>query len=374
MNDATNALLRHINSDVGLGRILIGVVNTSEALDLTTAGLGVDASLVSLLAMLERGSDVDKEEGTGLGNGITGGLAGVLIRSNRSSNDSSTSPGKLSGNERDALDVGVTVLAAKAELGRKLVADSVTEQQRDGASTLLVQGDLQSTSDGILAGVHVSGKEDGETLVGTRGVGLAKDLHNFRIREPLGDVSTGTQTLAELSAGDIQSLGARRNFVLGLVLVGVRAVSDLLERDDLNAEFVPVLLDEVLSIVRAVEVLALGVLARTSVVTSNDEVSSTVVLTDNCVPESLTGSAHTHSQGKQTQDSHAIGVAGEKGLVGTDASEVVNIARLGETDNRVNQDIGLTSTSGTDSQLTVSTVHGVSATRQQSFHRTVYIV
>lgn len=371
MDNAADALLRDVDGDIGLGGSLVGVINASEALDFTTAGLGVDAALVGLLAVVEGSGDVDKEEGAGLGDDVTGSLARVLVRSNGSGDDSSTSAGELAGNEGDALDVLVTVLAAEAELRGELVTDSVTEQERDRASTLLVQGNLQGTSNGILAGVHVTGKEDGEALVGTRGVGLAQDLDNLGVREPLGDVSAGAQALAELGAGDVQGLGAGGNLISGLVLVGVRAVGDLLELNDLDAELLLVLLDKVLGIVGAVEVFALGVLAGAGVVTSDDEVSSTVVLTDDGVPERLTGSTHTHSQGQQTEDGHAVGVARKKGLVGTDTGEVVDVTRLGETDNGVNQDIGLTSASGTDGQLTVSTVHGVSAVGQLSRHALV---
>jgi hypothetical protein len=38
---------------------------------------------------------------------------------------------------------------------------------------------------------------------------------------------------------------------------------------------------------------------------------------------------------------------------------VVNVTGLGETDNGVNQDIGLAGASSANGQLTVSTVHGV---------------
>jgi hypothetical protein len=158
---------------------------------------------------------------------------------------------------------------------------------------------------------------------------------------------------------DVQSLDALLNLVLGLVLVRVGKVGHLLEGHDLDAELVPVLLDGVLCIVRAVEVNALGVLARTSVVTANNEVGRTVVLADDGVPDGLAGTAHTHSEGQQGEDSHAVGVAGHQRLVDTDTGEVVNVTGLGEADNGVDEDIGLAGSCSADRQLTMSAVHGV---------------
>ena len=361
MHNAADALLGNVNSEVSVRRSLVGVVDTSETLDLATAGLGVDTALVGLFTVLEGSVDVDKEErATKVGNGLTGSLAGLLVRSDGGGDDGGTGTGQFTSNEGNTLDVLVTVLTAEAQLRGELVADSVTQQEGDGASTLLVQGDLQSTGDGVLARVHVTSKEDGETLEGTRGARLAQDLDNLGVGEPLGDVSTGAQTLAQLGTGDVEGADISGDLVLGLVLVDVRAVGDLLELDDLDTQLALVLLDGVLSVVGAVEVLALGVLTGTGVVTANNEVGGTMVLPDDGVPDGLTGTTHTHGQGQETQDGHTVGVTGEESLVGTDTGEVVNVTGLGKTDNGVDQDVGLVGAGGTDGQLTVSSVHGVS--------------
>jgi hypothetical protein len=132
-----------------------------------------------------------------------------------------------------------------------------------------------------------------------------------------------------------------------------------LEGNDLDAELVTVLLDGVLCVVRTVEVLTLAVAAGTGVVTADDEVGSTVVLADNGVPDGLTRTTHTHSQRKQTEDGHAVGVAVHDGLVDTDTGEVVNVTGLGETDDGVDKHVGLSGAGSNDGQLTVSAVHGV---------------
>jgi hypothetical protein len=97
------------------------------------------------------------------------------------------------------------------------------------------------------------------------------------------------------------------------------------------------------------------------VVTTNNEVGSTVVLADDGVPQGLAGTGHTHSQRKKGEDGHAVGVTGKEGLVNTDTGEVVNVTGLGETDDGVDENVGLARTSSTDGQLTVSAVHGVSS-------------
>lgn len=359
MHDAADGLLGGIDNEVGLFGNLIGVINTGKALDLAATSTGVDTTLVGLLAVLERGGDVDEVEVSSLRDGVAGVLPRVLVGGDGGGDDGGAGAGQLGGDKGNALNVGVAVLAGEAQLGGELVADGVTQQQGDGAATLLVQGDLQSTGDGVLAGVHVTGQEDGETLRGTRGVGLAQDLDNLGVGEPLGDVGAGAQTAAQLGTGNVQSLDALGDLVDGAVLVGVGQVGDHLELDDLDTELILVLLNGVLGIVGAVEVDTLGVLTGTSVVTADNEVSGTVVLTDNSVPDSFTGTTHTHGQAEQTQNGHAVGVAGKESLVSADTGEVVNVTGLGQTDDGVDQDICLARASRADGQLTVSTVHGV---------------
>lgn len=164
VNNRANTLLRSINNQISLSRSLIGVIDTSEALDLAATSTLVDTALVGLLAVLERSVDVNEEERARLGDGVTGILARFLVGGDGGGDDGGTGAGQLRGNEGNALDVGVAVFAGEAELGGELVADGVAQEEGDGAATLLVESDLESAGDGVLAGVHVTGKEDGETL------------------------------------------------------------------------------------------------------------------------------------------------------------------------------------------------------------------
>lgn len=160
-------------------------------------------------------------------------------------------------------------------------------------------------------------------------------------------------------ARNVQSLDTSLHLILGLVLVRIGQIRHLLEWHNLNTKLVPVLLDRILRIVRAVKVDALGVLSRTSVITAHNEVGSTVILADDSVPDGLAGTAHAHGKGQETQHGHAIGVARQQRLVYADAGEVVDVAGLGQADNRVDQHVGLTGAGGADGELSVGAVHGV---------------
>jgi len=114
-----------------------------------------------------------------------------------------------------------------------------------------------------------------------------------------------------------------------------------------------------LSIVGAIELDTLGVASGASVVSSDNEVSGTMVLTDNGVPDGLTGSSHAHSKWEKAKDSHTIGISGEESLVDTYTGEVINVAWFGETHNGVDKDVCLTRPGSTDSELSVGPVHGI---------------
>jgi hypothetical protein len=303
---------------------------------------------------------VDEEEGAGLLDEVTGSLASILEGSDRSSDDSGTGLGQLRGDESDALDVEVTVLAGEAKLRRELVSHVLTEQHGDGTTTTLVESGLESTGNLVLSTVLVTGHEDSETLLGREGVLLAKNLDNLRVREPLGDVLAGSETVSELSTGDVEGAGTLRDLVDGKVLIRVGQVDHGLELDHLNAKLLLMLLDEDLSIIRTVVVLALLVLTGTGVVTANNEVGSTVVLADDGVPESLTGTTHSHGEGQKSESGHTVGVTGQESLVDTDTGEVIDVTGLGETNDGLDEDVGLLRAGGADRQLTMSTVHGVS--------------
>lgn len=360
VNDGSDVLLLEVDNEVGLLGSLIGVIDTGEALDLASASGGIGTLSVSLLAVLEGSSDVDEEEGAGLPNESAGLLSGSLKGSNRGSDNGSTGLGQLGGDESDSVDVEITVLSAEAELGRKLVSDSLAEKHGDRSATTLHESCLEGSGNLVLSRVLVTGHEDGEALLGREGVLLSENLDDLGVREPGRNVLAGSEAVSQLGTRDVGGASTLGDLVGGLVLIGVGEVDHLLELNHLDAKLTLELLDEVLSIIRTVVVLSVLVLARTSVVTADDEVGSTVVLSDDGVPEGLTGTTHSHGEGEEGESSHAVGVAGQESLVDSDTSEVVNVTGLGQADNRLDEDVGLLGAGSTNSQLTVSSVHGVS--------------
>ena len=188
---------------------------------------------------------------------------------------------------------------------------------------------------------------------------LAQHLDDLGVREPLGNLAAAAKASAQLGSGDIEGTNTLGNLINGGVLIAIGEVGHHLEGNDLNAELVTVLLDGVLGIVRAVEVDTLAVLAGTGVVTADDEVGRTVVLADDSVPDGLAGTAHAHGKGEETEDGHAIGVSGEESLVDADTGEVINVTRLGQADDGVDENVGMVRTGSADGQLSVGAVHGV---------------
>ena len=257
----------------------------------------------------------------------------------------------------------------------KLRADTVADEERDAATTLLIQSDLQGLGDSVLARVVQAGQAQNKALLCARRVALTESLNdstiamltlvvircivNSLVAEPVRDGGTSLEALPELGARNVKGLDTLGNFVDRLVLVRRWEVRHHLEWYHLDLKFVVVLCDQILCVVRAVEVLALRVLTRTSVITTDDEVSRTKVLTDDRVPDGFTGTSHTHREWEEGKVAHAVRVLGHNRLVDTNTSVVVDVPGLGEADDGVHEHVGLVLASSADGELTVSTVHGV---------------
>ena len=108
----------------------------------------------------------------------------------------------------------------------------------------------------------------------------AQFVHDFRIGEPARNVAAFVQTLAQFGAGNVQDLVARLDFIVGHVAVFIFEVHHHVERNHGDADVGFVLLEDFLRLVRAVEGLAVGVLARTGMIAAHDEVGAAMVLAD----------------------------------------------------------------------------------------------
>ena len=367
MNGTADAGLLNINGQVGLLGDLIWIINAGEALDLSVPSLGVNTSLVGALSVLEGSSDMDEIEVTILLNDLTSMLSSILVRSNWSGDDSCASASEFGGNESNTANVAGAITATEAELRRQFRTNGLAKKERDGTAALLVQSDVEGTSNSILSAVLVAGEEDSETLSRTWRVRFSQNANNFGIGEPFRDFATVSETATELSARDVKSANASWDLILRTVLVTVWQVGHHLERYDLNTKLGLVLLDCVLCIIRTVEFLSLAVLPGSCMITANDEVRCTKVLADDGVPDSFARASHTHSQRQKAENSHAIGVSREKCLVDTNSGEMIDISRLRKADNRMDEDIGLAGTSSTNSQFSVGSVHRVSGLEGNNF-------
>jgi hypothetical protein len=201
MHRRPHIALGDIHHEVRLGGLLVRVVDASEALDLAVSRLGVDAAAISLLRVLERRRNVHEVEATVLLDQLAGRFSAVLKRRDGRGNDYCAGLGELGCDEGDAADVAVAVFACETEFGGELGADRLAEEERDGASALLVEGDVEGAGDGVLARVLVAGQEDGETLLAAGRVRFAEDADDFWVGEPFGDLLAGTETFAEFCAG-----------------------------------------------------------------------------------------------------------------------------------------------------------------------------
>ena len=119
------------------------------------------------------------------------------------------------------------------------------------------------------------------------------------------------------------------------------------------------LLQELLGIVRAVERLAALVLAGAGVVAADDEVRAAVVLADDRVPDGFARAAHSHRERQEREHGRVLRVVRHEGLVAADARVVVDVARLGHADDRVDEQVRAFFLRGAERELVVRAVHRV---------------
>jgi hypothetical protein len=94
-------------------------------------------------------------------------------------------------------------------------------------------------------------------------------------------------------------------------------------------------------------------------ISPHDEVSGTVVLANDCVPDCLSWPAHAHGQGKEAQCRHSAWVSRQQRLVHSDSGEMVDIAWLRQSDYGVDQHVRLARPGRSDGQFPMGSVHGI---------------
>ena len=352
--------LAGIDDNVSVVGGLIRVIDTGQTLQLTSSGLPVQSLGVTSLANVDGGGDVDQDEPTARSlDDPLGVLAGLLIGGDGTNDGNTTRLSDVGSNVSDTLDRGVSVLLGVTEVGGKVPPELITIKGGDGTATVLQESDGQSGSDGGLSGARETGEEDGETLPVAGRVGSPENLDHVGEGEPGRDINTLLEPAAELGTGDGLDATALGDLVNLKVLTAVLDVDHVVVGQDLDAELALEGTDQVLGIVVSVEVLSVSVLTGTGVVTTNDEVGGTVVLTDEGVPQSFPGSSHSHGKGEEAEGGHARGVGLQQLQVDPDTGEVIDVSRLGHTDNGVDEHVGLGVAGSTEGQLTVRAMHGV---------------
>src|SRR5208283_1989150 len=140
---------------------------------------------------------------------VTDGAVGADHRAERRSSVHRHQAGDIA----NPADVGIAVFLAETQALGKVRADLVSVKQR-AISAKLGQALDEGMSDGALSRARKSGEPDGHSLAEPGRIGLAQDFGHGWPAEPLGELESACQVLvANFSAGDIRSLGARGNFI-----------------------------------------------------------------------------------------------------------------------------------------------------------------
>ena len=109
--------------------------------------------------------------------------------------------GDLGGDEADAGDVQVAVLAGEAQLGGEVLAHDVAVEERHRPSADLQQLHQEHVGEGGLARARQPGEEDGEPLPRARGAASPQLLQHLGEGEPGGNLAPPSQPLGELGGG-----------------------------------------------------------------------------------------------------------------------------------------------------------------------------
>ena len=247
----------------------------------------------------------------------------------------------------------------EGQFARQVLSHDITVQQRNRARALFQQLGHERIRDCRLAGSRQSREEDRKALLVFRRMRFAKFLNDLRVGEPLGNVETFAQAPTKLGAGEVQDLVGLLRLVGREVLGLVLDVDHHLERHHCDVEFLFVLPEEFLRIVRSVERVAVLVVAGARMIAADDEVRAAIVLAHDRMQKSFAWPAHAHGEIQQAQLRRLLGVLLEDVLIAAHAREVIDVARLGHADDRVNQQIRIGFAGRTERQFLVRPVQRV---------------
>lgn len=189
-----DGIVPKIHRQIRISWRLVSDIHPWNTLDLPRARLCKVTLPVDLFAPFQRCRSVNEEKvAPGTSDGIFDCRSVFLERSNRSCDDCCACFCQFRSYESDSREIQClffgrkgNVLVCRGRVGVVRVK-LVTEEERDGSTTVLLQDDLKGTGDRVFARVGQTGDENGEALLDTWGVTVSKDLDNALVREPIGD-------------------------------------------------------------------------------------------------------------------------------------------------------------------------------------------
>ncbi len=255
------------------------------------------------------------------------------------------------------------MLAREAELRGEVLAHDVAVEQRHRPAADLEQLELESASDGALAGARQAGEEEREALARPRRMAPRQLARHFGKGEPLRDLRSLLEPAPQLGAGERQRARPRLAAPLELVLrqeaVLVRQEDHLLEGDHLDADLALVLPHQLLRLVGTVIGPPGLVLAGAGVVATDDEVGAAVIAAHDGVEHRLARPRHAHRDRQQREARRLRRIAVEQRLIAAHAREMVDVPRLGHADRGMDQQAAADLLGGAAGEFEVGPVHRV---------------
>ncbi len=251
------------------------------------------------------------------------------------------------------------MLPREPEFARQVLADEVAIQQRDLPAAVLEQLGHQCPRHGRLAGTGETGEEHREALLVARRVGPPEFRHHLGEGEPLGNLQSLLQPPADFRAGDVQDLLVGLRFLGGDVLRALLHIDHFAKRHHADVEFLGEVAHELLRFVGAIEGFALRVLAGAGMVPPDDEMRAAVVLADDGVPEGLARARHAHGKVQQRERRGLFRVLLQHVLVAAHPRVVVHVTRPGQSDHRLDQQVGFDLAGRAEGQLLVRAVQRI---------------
>ena len=153
-----------VDLDVGVRRHLVGVIDAGEALDETRPDLCVEALAVAGLASLEGSRNVHLDKSSGRLDSLSQIAAGGRVGRDKSADRDSAVTCGLGGDEADAPQVDLSVLAGEPEFAGKVLAHDIPVEQRHRSAVALSQHRRERIGECRLAGAGQTGEQHRKAL------------------------------------------------------------------------------------------------------------------------------------------------------------------------------------------------------------------